>query len=104
MAKSVVQLIKEHGITEEDLREEYRNSWSSNYLEECTLNELVDLMINEQVFSLKEEEPKKENLYTEEEVYLAVNYVIGDDGFRATEVISLLRTFLKERGELQWEL
>ena len=49
----------------------------------------------------KEEKPKKENLYTEEEVSLAVNYVIGDDGFRSTEVISLLRTFLEERGEPQ---
>ena len=46
----------------------------------------------------------KENLYTEEEVSLAVDYVIGDDGIRSKEVISLLRTFLKEREELQWGL
>ena len=43
---------------------------------------------------------KKNQTYTEQQIELAVQYAIGDDGFRAKEVISILRCLAKEEIEL----
>ena len=41
----------------------------------------------------------KTNLtYSEEQIKLAVQYAIGDDGFRAKEVISILRCLAEEQS------
>ena len=50
MKNQIQKTIEEHGITENDLRSEYESRWDSKYLEECTLEKLVHLMINEQVY------------------------------------------------------
>jgi hypothetical protein len=47
----IEETIKKYNITETDLKDEYQTRWDSDYLEECTLRELVDLIINEQVFA-----------------------------------------------------
>ena len=41
----------------------------------------------------KAKSSKLRSLYTEEEIRDAVSYAIGDDGFRATEVIAILKQF-----------
>ena len=42
------------GISEVDLRAEYKSRYDSDYLEECTLEQLLDLMLNEQVFEISQ--------------------------------------------------
>lgn len=40
------KLMKKYGITENDLRREYADRYSSDYLEECSEAELIDLLIS----------------------------------------------------------
>ena len=48
---NVNKLMVKHGITEADLKNEYASRYWSEYLEECTEAELIDLMIDEQVYA-----------------------------------------------------
>ena len=47
---SIEKLMLKHNITEADLKKEYADRYYSKYLKECTREELIDLMINEQVY------------------------------------------------------
>jgi|TARA_Y100000114_G_C11743438_1_gene320293 hypothetical protein len=41
------KLLKKYGIGENDLRKEYADRYSSDYLEECSEAELIDLVISD---------------------------------------------------------
>ena len=90
--KSMLQLEKlmlKHNIDDADLRNEYADRYSSEYLEECSKEKLIDFIIDEQCYMsmnvLTEERKATLDSYSQEEInYLwnaftqeEINYIEG---------------------------